>query len=41
MEALGILGFIFGLAALAQVTMLKKEVETLKETTQKLGGDPD
>ena len=41
METLGILGFIFGLAALAQVIMLKKEVETLKEKVQKLGGDSD
>ena len=41
METLGMMGFIFGLAALAQVIMLKKEVETLKEKVQKLGGDSD
>ena len=41
MEAMGILGFVFGLAALAQVIMLKKEVEAVKEAIQKLGGDSD
>ena len=41
MEAMGILGFVFGLAALAQVIMLKKDVEALKEATQKLGGEID
>lgn len=41
METFGILGFVFGLAALAQVIMLKKDVETLKEEVQKLGGDSD
>lgn len=41
MEAMGILGFVFGLAALAQAIMLKKDVETLKEKVQKLGGDSD
>ena len=41
METFGILGFIFGMAALAQVIMLKKDVETLKETIQKLGGKSD
>jgi len=41
METLGILGFVFGLAALAQVIMLKKEVEALKEAIQKLEGNSD
>lgn len=41
MESFGIIGFIFGLAALAQVIMLKKDVETLKEKVQKLGEDSD
>ncbi len=41
MGAMGIIGFVFGLAALAQVIMLKKDVETLKEKVQKLGGDSD
>ena len=41
METLGILGFVFGLAALAQVIMLKKEVEALKEAIQKLKGNSD
>ena len=36
MEALGIMGFIFGLAALAQVLKLKKNVETLKDEVNKL-----
>jgi len=41
METLGILGFVFGLAALAQVIMLKKEVEAVKEAIQKLEGNSD
>ena len=36
MEALGIMGFIFGLAALAQVLKLKENVETLKDEVNKL-----
>ena len=36
MEALGIMGFIFGLAALAQVKKKKKIVETLKDEVNKL-----
>lgn len=41
MEAMGILGFVFGLAALAQVIMLKKDVEAVKEAIQKLEGNSD
>ncbi len=41
METFGILGFVFGMAALAQVILLKKDVETLKEAVQKFGGDSD
>jgi len=41
METLGLLGFVFGLAALAQVIMLKKDVEVIKEAIQKLGGEID
>jgi len=41
METLGLLGFVFGLAALAQVIMLKKDVAKIKESIQKLGGDSD
>jgi len=41
MEVMGILGFVFGLAALAQVIMLKKEVEALKEAIGKFGGEID
>ena len=36
METLGIMGFIFGLAALNQVHKLKKNVETLKDEVNKL-----
>ena len=36
MEALGIMGFIFGLAALAQVLKLKKNIEKLKDEVNKL-----
>ena len=41
MEAIGILGFVFGLAALPQVILLNKDVEKLKETLQKLDRDSD
>jgi cell division protein FtsB len=36
MEALGILGFIFGIAALAQVLQLKKTVESSKKEVDNL-----
>ena len=36
MEALGIMGFIFGIGALAQVLQLKKTVETLKKDVEEL-----
>ncbi len=41
MEVFGIMGFIFGIAAFAQVTKLKKDVETIKETVQNLSGNTD
>ena len=41
MDAFAIIGFIFGMAALAQVTLLKKDVEKLKETIAKLSRDSD
>ena len=36
MEALGIMGFIFGIGALGQVLQLKKTVETLKKDVEEL-----
>jgi|TARA_B110000483_G_scaffold103282_1_gene126028 hypothetical protein len=36
MEALGIMGFIIGLAALSQVNSLKKALEKLKEDVGEL-----
>ena len=36
MESLGIIGFIFGLSALAMVLQLKKTVESLKNQIEKL-----
>ena len=36
MEALGIMGFIFGIAALSQALQLKKTVETLKKDIEEL-----
>ena len=36
MEALGIMGFIFGIGALGQVLQLKKTIETLKKEVDEL-----
>tara|TARA_B110000037_G_C16680626_1_gene326566 strand:+ start:237 stop:356 length:120 start_codon:yes stop_codon:yes gene_type:complete len=36
MESLGVIGFIFGLSALAMVLQLKKTVESLKNQIEKL-----
>jgi hypothetical protein len=36
METLGIIGFIFGIAALAQVLQLKKTVDDLKKNIEDL-----
>ena len=36
MEALGIMGFIFGLAALSQVLTLNKTVDTLNKDVEEL-----
>ena len=48
MESFGLLGFIFGMAGLSwgimafgQINVMKKDIETLKETVLKLGGDSD
>jgi len=44
METIGLLGFvfgIFGLIAFGHVSKLTKDVETLKEAIQKLGGKSD
>ena len=44
METFGLLGFvfgIFGIIAFGKVIKLQKDVETLKETIQKLGGESD
>ncbi len=36
MQALGIIGFIFGLGALAQVLQLKRTLETLREEVSEI-----
>ena len=36
MEALGIIGFVFGIGALGQVLQLKKTVEDLKKEVDEL-----
>ena len=44
METIGLLGFvfgIFGIISFGKVNALKKDVGTLKETIQKLGGESD
>ena len=41
METFGLKGFIFGIAAFQQVTKMKKDVETLKETVENLSGESD